>query len=51
LVDVRGEIWRATSDLPIDSGRVVRIRARHGLTLTVEAEGMPTHEGDAAWKA
>jgi membrane-bound serine protease (ClpP class) len=46
LVDVRGEIWRATSELPIDAGRVVRICAINGLTLTVEAEGTPTREGD-----
>jgi membrane-bound serine protease (ClpP class) len=51
LVDVRGEIWRARSDIPIDAGRAVRIRAVNGLTLTVEAEGMPTGEGDTAWKA
>jgi membrane-bound serine protease (ClpP class) len=51
LVDVRGEIWRATSDTPIDAGRVVRIRALNGLTLTVEAEETPTREGDTAWKA
>jgi membrane-bound serine protease (ClpP class) len=51
LVDVRGEIWRATSDVPIDAGTVVRIRALNGLTLSVEAEGTPTREGDPAWKA
>jgi membrane-bound serine protease (ClpP class) len=51
LVDVRGEIWRATSATPIDPGKVVRIRALNGLTLTVEAEGTPTREGDIAWKA
>jgi membrane-bound serine protease (ClpP class) len=50
LVDVRGEIWGATSASPIDAGRVVRIRAVTGLTLTVEAEGTPTREGDTAWK-
>jgi membrane-bound serine protease (ClpP class) len=51
LVDVRGEIWRATSDVPIDAGRMVRIRAINGLTLTVEDEGTPTGEGDTTWKA
>lgn len=50
LIDVHGEIWRATSDIPIDAGRVVRIRAINGLTLTVEAEGTPAREGDTAWK-
>ena len=50
LVDVRGEIWNATSDVPIDAGRAVRIRAVNGLTLTVDAEDTPTREGDAAWK-
>ncbi len=50
LVDVRGEIWRATSASPIDAGTVVRICAVHGLTLTIEAEGTPTREGDATWQ-
>jgi membrane-bound serine protease (ClpP class) len=49
LVDVHGEIWRATSDSPIEAGRVVRIRARDGLTLTVEP-ATPGPEGDTAWK-
>jgi membrane-bound serine protease (ClpP class) len=51
LVDFRGEIWRAISDSPIDVGRMVRIRALNGLTLTVEAEGTPTREGDTTCKA
>ena len=50
-MDVHGEIWNATSDVPIDAGTAVRIRAVDGLTLTVEAEETPTREGDAAWKA
>jgi membrane-bound serine protease (ClpP class) len=51
LVDIRGEIWRAMSDTPIDAGTMVRVRAVNGLTLTVELEGTPPHEGETAWKA
>ena len=35
-VQVRGEIWKARSEIPIDSGRYVRIIAVDGLTLSVE---------------
>jgi membrane-bound serine protease (ClpP class) len=36
-VRVHGEIWRATSDTPIDAGTVIRVKAVDGLTLVVEA--------------
>lgn len=35
-IDVRGEIWRATSKLPIPAGHGVRVTGRDGLTLHVE---------------
>ena len=35
-IDVRGEIWRATSQLPIPAGHGVRVTGRDGLTLHVE---------------
>ena len=35
-VDVRGEIWQATSRTPLPEGAPVRIVALHGLTLVVE---------------
>jgi membrane-bound serine protease (ClpP class) len=35
-VHVRGELWRAMSDVTIASGEPVRVRAVNGLTLTVE---------------
>jgi membrane-bound serine protease (ClpP class) len=35
-VDVRGEMWRATSRQPIDAGQPVRVAALNGLTLIVE---------------
>jgi membrane-bound serine protease (ClpP class) len=50
-VDIRGELWRATSVSPIDQGSVVRVGAVDGLTLIVDAEGSSTREGEAAWKA
>jgi membrane-bound serine protease (ClpP class) len=36
-VRVHGEIWRATSDTPIDAGVPVRVKGVDGLTLIVEA--------------
>jgi membrane-bound serine protease (ClpP class) len=35
-VTVRGELWRARSDVPLDAGERVRVRAVDGLTLVVE---------------
>jgi membrane-bound serine protease (ClpP class) len=35
-IDVRGEIWRAGSTVPIDADAPVRVTAIHGLTLLVE---------------
>jgi membrane-bound serine protease (ClpP class) len=35
-VRVHGEIWRATSAVPLDAGRSVRVAAVEGLTLRVE---------------
>jgi membrane-bound serine protease (ClpP class) len=36
LVDVRGEIWRAISSVPLPPGHPVRVSRVDGLTLTVE---------------
>jgi membrane-bound serine protease (ClpP class) len=35
-IDVRGEIWRARSDVTLGPGDTVRVTAVHGLTLSVE---------------
>jgi membrane-bound serine protease (ClpP class) len=35
-IDVRGEIWRARSDVTLGPGDPVRVTAVHGLTLSVE---------------
>jgi membrane-bound serine protease (ClpP class) len=50
-VDVHGEIWRASSSVPIGAGEFVRVRAIDGLTLTVDPDSAPLREGDSAWKA
>jgi membrane-bound serine protease (ClpP class) len=52
-VQVRGELWRATSDRPIAPGQPVRVLDVHGLSLTVEpltAAG-PTNVSDPAGPA
>lgn len=51
-IDIRGEIWRATSPTPIPAGRAVRVVAMHGLTMTVEPfpEGTAP-QGDDTWQA
>jgi membrane-bound serine protease (ClpP class) len=38
-IRTRGEIWTATSDVPIHAGDAVRVRAVKGLLLTVEPVG------------
>jgi membrane-bound serine protease (ClpP class) len=44
-VRVRGEIWRATSTVPLDPGRPVRVNGVDGLTLQVEPmDQLPTGE-------
>ena len=35
-VSVRGELWRARSDVPLEAGERVRVRAVDELTLVVE---------------
>jgi len=47
-VDIRGEIWRAVSKVPIQPGQQVRVADVSGLTLRVEPFG--ANEGDDAWK-
>ncbi len=44
-VEVRGEIWRALSRVPLPSGHPVRIIDMNGLTLIVEPEGIAEPEG------
>ena len=44
-IDVRGEIWRARSDVALDAGDSVRVTAVHGLTLWVEPAGAATRQG------
>jgi membrane-bound serine protease (ClpP class) len=44
-VRVHGEIWRATSSVPLDAGRPVRVNGVDGLTLQVEPmDQLPTGE-------
>jgi membrane-bound serine protease (ClpP class) len=45
-VTVHGELWRATSDEPIEPGTSVRITAVDGLTLTVTPDPASTLRGD-----
>jgi membrane-bound serine protease (ClpP class) len=44
-IDVRGEIWRAESSVPLDAGDPVRVEAIDGLTLLVEPAGARTRQG------
>jgi membrane-bound serine protease (ClpP class) len=45
LVDMRGEIWRAVSSVPLPAGHPVRVRRVDGLTLTVEPADLPSPKG------
>jgi membrane-bound serine protease (ClpP class) len=45
MVAVHGELWQATSDVPIEAGGIVRITEVNGLTLTVVPEGAFTRRG------
>jgi len=51
MVDVHGELWQATSEVPIDAGGTVRITAMNGLMLTVVPDASVTARGDTEWKA
>jgi membrane-bound serine protease (ClpP class) len=44
-VDVRGEIWRAESAVPLGAGDPVKVMAVNGLTLSVEPAGAATRQG------
>ena len=44
-IDVRGEIWRAESPVPLHAGDPVRVMAVNGLTLLVEPAGASTRQG------
>ena len=44
-IDVRGEIWRAESPVPLHAGDPVRVMAVDGLTLLVEPAGASTRQG------
>jgi membrane-bound serine protease (ClpP class) len=50
-VDIHGEIWRATSRVPLAPGRAVRVTQVNGLMLHVEPLDGSPREGDAAWKS
>ena len=45
LVDVRGEIWRAISLVPLPPGHPVRVSRVDGLTLTVEPADLTVPKG------
>jgi membrane-bound serine protease (ClpP class) len=49
-VDLRGEIWRAVSAVPLQLGHPVRVVRVDGLTLTVEPAAQPQAKGDVEWK-
>jgi membrane-bound serine protease (ClpP class) len=44
-IQVRGEIWRATSEVPLPPARAVRVTAISGLTLAVEPADPAQPEG------
>jgi len=44
-VHVHGELWRATSRLPVNAGQRIRVLAVNGLTLEVEPIAASTREG------
>ena len=48
-IDIRGEIWRATSAVPIEPAQPVRVRSVSGLTLLVEPADPTPREGDRQW--
>ncbi len=50
-VEVRGEIWRAVSRVPLSSGHLARIIGVNGLTLMVEPVDPSSDEGADTWKA
>lgn len=50
-IDIHGEIWRATSSVPLAPGRAVRVARVNGLTLHVEPVDGSTREGETAWKS
>jgi membrane-bound serine protease (ClpP class) len=45
-IDVRGEIWRAESTVPLGAGDSVRVTAVDGLTLMVQPAGAATRQGE-----
>jgi membrane-bound serine protease (ClpP class) len=51
MVDMRGELWQARSESPIDAGASVRVTEVNGLTLTVVPDESPNDRGDSVWKA
>jgi membrane-bound serine protease (ClpP class) len=48
-VAIRGELWRAESETPIEPGRLTCVTAVNGLTLTVVPDTSITGTGDRAW--
>jgi membrane-bound serine protease (ClpP class) len=51
MVDMRGELWQALSESPIDAGASVRVTEINGLTLTVVPDESSNDRGESAWKA
>jgi membrane-bound serine protease (ClpP class) len=43
-IQIHGEIWSATTDVPIHAGDTVRVMAVNGLTLTVTPASRPVAE-------
>ena len=49
FVAIHGELWRAESETRIGPGRLARVTAVNGLTLTVVPDTSLTGTGDTAW--
>ena len=46
---IHGELWRAESETPIETGGLTRVTAVKGLTLTVAPDASLTRTGDITW--
>jgi membrane-bound serine protease (ClpP class) len=47
-IDVRGELWRASTRVPLAAGESVRVTGVNGLTLIVEPSGASGREGETS---
>jgi membrane-bound serine protease (ClpP class) len=47
-IDVHGELWRASTRVPLAAGELVRVTGVNGLTLIVEPSGTAGREGETS---